>query len=152
MTLPPSPAAGRWSTLGKLHLPRTLLSADFIVSMPKLKTHHWAGVTWPMKNLFGVMPGIVYGWPKNVLHYAGIPQSILDINATVKPHLAIVDAVVGMEGDGPIMGTPKPLRMPRRRNQPARRRRHLRPSDEVESLRRGVFDCGVRRPRTDPRA
>ncbi|MEK6799056.1 MAG: DUF362 domain-containing protein [Planctomycetota bacterium] len=102
-------SAGRWSTLGKLHLPRTLLSADFIVSMPKLKTHHWAGVTCAMKNLFGVMPGIVYGWPKNVLHYAGIPQSILDINATVKPHLAIVDAVVGMEGDGPIMGTPKPL-------------------------------------------
>src|SRR5206468_4002818 len=56
--------------------------------------------------LFGVMPGVAYGWPKNVLHHAGIPASILDINAAVKPSLAIVDGVVGMEGDGPIMGTP----------------------------------------------
>ena len=94
------------SKLGKLVLPREIVRADFIVSLAKMKTHHWAGVTLAMKNMFGVMPGIVYGWPKNVLHWAGIPQSILDINATVKPHLAIVDGIVGMEGDGPIMGTP----------------------------------------------
>ncbi|MBI5863280.1 MAG: DUF362 domain-containing protein [Planctomycetes bacterium] len=100
---------GRWTSLSELHLPRTLLGADFIVSLPKLKTHHWAGVTCSMKNFFGVMPGIVYGWPKNVLHWHGIPQSILDINAAVRPHLAIVDGIVGMEGDGPIMGTPKPV-------------------------------------------
>jgi len=103
------PNAGRWTDLGPLYLPKTLLNVDWIVSVPKLKTHHWTGVTCAMKNLFGVMPGIVYGWPKNALHYAGINQSILDINATVKPDLAIVDAVVGMEGDGPIMGTPKQL-------------------------------------------
>jgi uncharacterized protein (DUF362 family) len=60
-----------------------------------------------MKNLFGVMPGVVYGWPKNVLHYAGIASSILDITAAVRPHLAIVDGIVAMEGDGPIMGTPR---------------------------------------------
>jgi uncharacterized protein (DUF362 family) len=101
--------AGQWTSLGPLYLPRTLLSADWVVSVPKLKTHHWAGVTCAMKNLFGVMPGVAYGWPKNVLHYQGINESILDINATVKPSCAIVDAVVGMEGDGPIMGTPKPV-------------------------------------------
>jgi uncharacterized protein (DUF362 family) len=103
------PNKGGWSKLGPLHLPKTLLSADIVVSMPKLKTHHWAGMTCGMKNLFGVMPGIAYGWPKNVLHYAGIAESILDINATVRPSLAIVDAIVCMEGDGPIMGTPKTL-------------------------------------------
>lgn len=101
--------AGGWTKLDRLFLPATVLSADIVVSMPKLKTHHWAGVTCSMKNFFGVMPGIVYGWPKNVLHFAGIPQSILDINATVRPSLAIVDGIVGMEGDGPIMGTPKPV-------------------------------------------
>ena len=88
-------------------LPVTLRRADLIVSMPKMKTHHWAGVTLSLKNLFGVMPGVCYGWPKNVLHHAGIPESILDIAATVRPHLAIVDGIVGMEGDGPIMGTPR---------------------------------------------
>ncbi len=101
------PNAGGWSKLPHLTLPVTLLEADFIVSLAKLKTHHWAGVTLSMKNLFGVMPGIYYGWPKNVLHWAGIPECILDLTATIRPHFAIVDGIVGMEGDGPIMGTPK---------------------------------------------
>jgi uncharacterized protein (DUF362 family) len=95
----------RFTNLPRLTLPAALKRADVVVSMPKLKTHHWAGVTLSMKNLFGVMPGVAYGWPKNVLHHAGIPGSILDINAAVRPHLAIVDGVIGMEGDGPIMGT-----------------------------------------------
>ena len=54
------------------------------------------------------LPGIAYGWPKNVLHQKGIQNSIIDINATVPFDLAIVDGVVGMEGDGPIRGTPRP--------------------------------------------
>src|ERR1019366_9143578 len=40
-----------------LWLPRTVLEADFLVSMPKIKTHHWSGVTLSMKNMFGVVPG-----------------------------------------------------------------------------------------------
>jgi uncharacterized protein (DUF362 family) len=98
--------SGKLSKLSALILPREVLRADFIVSLAKMKTHHWAGVTLSMKNMFGIMPGIVYGWPKNVLHWAGIHESIFDINATLKPHLAIVDGIVGMQGDGPIMGTP----------------------------------------------
>jgi uncharacterized protein (DUF362 family) len=95
------------TSLRELALPATLKRADLIVSLPKMKTHHWAGVTLSLKNFFGVMPGIVYGWPKNVLHHAGIGRSIIDIVAAVRPHLAIVDGIVGMEGDGPIMGTPR---------------------------------------------
>jgi uncharacterized protein (DUF362 family) len=99
--------AGRRSRLKKLYFPETLRTADWIVSMPKMKTHHWAGVTLSMKNLFGVMPGALYGWPKNILHWAGIHETIMDIYATLQPHLAIVDGIIGMEGDGPIMGDPK---------------------------------------------
>lgn len=95
------------TSLDELWLPQTLKKADLIVSMPKMKTHHWVGVTLSMKNLFGVMPGMCYGWPKNMLHTVGITESILDIVAGVRPHLAIVDGIVGMEGDGPIMGSPK---------------------------------------------
>lgn len=98
---------GGFSRLKTLTLPLTLRKVDWIVSMAKLKTHHWAGVTLSMKNLFGLMPGSFYGWPKNLLHHAGIENCILDINATVRPHFAIVDGVIGMEGDGPIMGAPK---------------------------------------------
>ena len=50
-----------------------------------MKTHHWAGVTLSLKNLFGTLPGRVYGWPKNILHWAGIERSILDIAGTVQP-------------------------------------------------------------------
>jgi uncharacterized protein (DUF362 family) len=93
--------------LGQIALPVEVLRSDFVVSLPKLKTHHWAAMTASMKNFFGVVPGAVYGWPKNILHFHGIDNSILDLNATVRPHLTIVDAVVAMEGDGPIMGTPR---------------------------------------------
>lgn len=102
-----SPNTGRKTKLKSFIFPATLEKVDWIVSMPKLKTHHWAGITASMKNLFGAVPGSFYGWPKNVLHNAGIIESIYDINATLKPHFAIVDGIVGMEGDGPIMGTPK---------------------------------------------
>ena len=98
----------RFTSLGGLKLPETVLDADLLVSMPKLKTHHWAGVTLSMKNMFGIVPGAVYGWPKNVLHWAGIDGSIVDINSALRlPRFAIVDGIVGMEGNGPIQGTPK---------------------------------------------
>ena len=98
-----------YSGLGHLWLPRTVLASDFIVSMPKVKTHHWAGVTLSMKNMFGIVPGCRYGWPKNVLHWAGIHESILDVCATVRPHFVIADGIIAMEGDGPLNGTPKAL-------------------------------------------
>jgi len=93
-----------FSSLRRVFLPVTVLEADYLVSMPKLKIHHWAGLTCGMKNLLGCMPGAVYGWPKNILHFAGIDESILDLSATLRPRLTIVDAVDCMEGDGPLMG------------------------------------------------
>jgi uncharacterized protein (DUF362 family) len=97
----------RASRLRELYLPKTYMGVDFVVSMAKLKTHHWAGVTLSMKNLFGIVPGACYGWPKNVLHWAGIDRAILDINAAARPDFAIVDGIVGMEGNGPTQGQSK---------------------------------------------
>ena len=92
--------------LRELYLPETVLDADLLISMPKLKTHHWAGVTLSLKNMFGVVPGAIYGWPKNLLHWVGIGPSILDINAALEvPRFNIVDGIVGMQGNGPIQGT-----------------------------------------------
>jgi uncharacterized protein (DUF362 family) len=101
------PNAGRYTRFATLTFPVSLRQADWVVSLAKMKTHHWAGVTLSMKNLFGMMPGSYYGWPKNVLHQEGIEKCILDINTTLRPHFAIIDGIVGMEGDGPIMGTPR---------------------------------------------
>jgi uncharacterized protein (DUF362 family) len=97
---------GRYTNLKELLIPKIISDADIVVSVAKMKTHHWAGATLAMKNMFGIMPGSYYGWPKNVLHHEGIPNAILDINTTVKADLAIIDGIVGMEGDGPIMGDP----------------------------------------------
>ncbi|HUJ82499.1 MAG TPA: DUF362 domain-containing protein [Candidatus Acidoferrales bacterium] len=97
----------RASRLRELYFPKTVRGVDFLVSLPKLKTHHWAGVTLSLKNMFGVIPGSCYGWPKNILHWAGIDRAILDINAAVRPDFAIVDGIIGMEGNGPIQGVSK---------------------------------------------
>jgi uncharacterized protein (DUF362 family) len=100
------PLRSSFTALGSLYLPHSVLDADLLVSMPKLKTHKWAGATLSMKNLFGIVPGSLYGWPKNVLHWHGISESIIDINAALPmDRFNIVDGVVGMEGNGPIQGT-----------------------------------------------
>lgn len=101
--------AGRTSPLEGFYFPQAIVEADLVVTMPKLKTHHWVGMTCSLKNLYGVLPGIKYGWPKNVLHHAGIPQTVFDINASLPKTISIVDGIVAMEGDGPIMGSAKPL-------------------------------------------
>lgn len=103
-----TPVRSSYTSFKQLYLPETLFNADLLVSMPKLKTHHWAGVTLSMKNLFGIIPGTVYGWPKNILHWQGIDNSILDINSSLSlPQFAIVDGIVGMEGNGPLQGQAK---------------------------------------------
>jgi len=100
-----APTRANFTGLDHLWLPQTVLTSDFIVSMPKVKTHHWAGVTLSMKNMFGVVPGTKYGWPKNILHWQGIHRSILDICATVPIHFVIADGILAMEGNGPLHGT-----------------------------------------------
>jgi uncharacterized protein (DUF362 family) len=55
--------------------------------------------------MFGIVPGSVYGWPKNVLHWHGVGASIIDVNAALTmPRFNIVDGIIGMEGNGPIQG------------------------------------------------
>jgi uncharacterized protein (DUF362 family) len=96
-----------FSTLSSLYLPQTVLNADLLVSLPKMKTHHWAGATLSMKNLFGIVPGSVYGWPKNVLHWAGIDESIADLHSLFPRQFCLVDGIDAMEGNGPILGSRK---------------------------------------------
>jgi uncharacterized protein (DUF362 family) len=96
------------SRLKSLYLPQTVLSCDLLVSLPKMKTHHWTGATLGMKNLFGLVPGGIYGWPKNVLHWAGIPECIADLHGLFPRRFTLVDGIVGMDGNGPIQGKPKP--------------------------------------------
>jgi uncharacterized protein (DUF362 family) len=94
----------RATLLKEIAVPETIATADVVISVPKLKTHKLAGITLSLKNMFGAVPGMVYGWPKNTLHWNGIPLSVCEINGAIKTHYAVVDGVVGMEGHGPVMG------------------------------------------------
>jgi uncharacterized protein (DUF362 family) len=98
---------GPFAGAGEIHLARTALAADLVVSVARMKTHHWAGVTLSMKNLFGVVPGALYGWPKNYLHQVGIAASVAGLYRVFPRSFGIVDGIVGMEGNGPIQGRPR---------------------------------------------
>lgn len=101
------PLHSPFSKLQGLHLPVTALDCDLLVTIPKMKTHHWTGATLSMKNLFGVVPGGVYGWPKNILHWAGIDECIADLHTLFPSQFCLVDGIEAMEGNGPILGTLK---------------------------------------------
>jgi uncharacterized protein (DUF362 family) len=92
-----------------LFYPAIVRQVDVVVSLPKMKVHHWAGVTLSMKNMIGAMPGHVYGWPRNFFHMRDLHNAVLDLNLTRMADYAIVDGIVGLEGDGPVRGTPVDL-------------------------------------------
>jgi len=78
----------------KVKIAQTVLESDVIVSVPVMKTHIRSAVTLSLKNMKGVMPGA----EKRKTHQLGLEQAISDLNAVVKPHFAVVDGLVGMEG------------------------------------------------------
>ena len=64
---------------------------------------------WSFHDMFGVVPGARYGWPKNLLHWKGIQESDLDLCATVPVDFVIADGIVTTEGNGPLNGSARPL-------------------------------------------
>ena len=90
-------------TTGKI-----VLEADVIINVPVIKTHSETLASICLKNL---ALGIAQKWEKKVLHRAGLHASIADVYANIKPHFNVVDALVGVEGNGPNVpkGRPKPL-------------------------------------------
>lgn len=103
------PNAGNATGLSELYLAATAYHADVLVSVPKMKTHHWAGVSLAMKGMFGIMPAAVYGWPRNRFHRHDPHHAVFDFNRTRSPDYCIIDGVMAMEGNGPIQGTPREM-------------------------------------------
>jgi uncharacterized protein (DUF362 family)/Pyruvate/2-oxoacid:ferredoxin oxidoreductase delta subunit len=98
-------------TFRQLELAQDILDAEVIINLPKLKTHGMMGLTCGVKNLFGA----VVGMRKPALHLqAGADKSLfalmlLELADHIRPALTIVDAIVGMEGNGPGSGDPVPI-------------------------------------------
>ena len=81
---------------------------DVIINFAKLKTHGMMGITACVKNLFGTIPGTIK--PEYHLRFPTeekFADMLIDLNEYFKPSLNLVDAVIGMEGNGPGSGDPK---------------------------------------------
>jgi uncharacterized protein (DUF362 family)/ferredoxin len=94
----------------RLALARAVSEADVLITLPKLKTHAQMGFTCALKNQFG----LIVGTEKSLWHYRlqdrdWLAALMIDINQLARPALAIVDAVVGMEGAGPSGGSPRAI-------------------------------------------
>ncbi len=95
-------------TFHKLEVARDILDAEVVINLPKLKTHQMMGMTCAVKNMFGAVVGL----RKPRLHLqAGTDKAffalmLLELCELLAPPLTIVDAIVGMEGEGPGSGDP----------------------------------------------
>jgi uncharacterized protein (DUF362 family) len=87
--------------LKSITVPR-LVTESAVISAAKLKTHVNTGVTLGMKNMFGLLPDKF----KGKYHMKGISKVVVDINTVLHPAITVIDGFVGMEGNGPIDGTP----------------------------------------------
>jgi len=104
----------------QLYMPELLLADDVVfISAAKLKCHGHTHATLAMKNLMGLPPAERYSVPSGdwredwrfAIHYRGLSQAIVDLNLVRPIDFAVVDGMIGMEGDGPIEGTPVELDM-----------------------------------------
>lgn len=86
----------------KIRLPKTVLEAPYFINVPKLKTHENTVITVALKNLYGLLPEK----SKAALYHPILDEIIPLINLAVRQDLIVVDGIIGMEGRGPIVGTP----------------------------------------------
>ncbi|MGE5543675.1 MAG: DUF362 domain-containing protein, partial [Bacillota bacterium] len=99
------PVTGRFLT--ELEVARPVVEADVIINLPKLKTHSATLYTGAVKNMFGSVPG-----SRKADYHSQAPSArdfsrlLVDIIQCIAPQLSIVDGVVGMEGNGPGVGSP----------------------------------------------
>ena len=92
----------------EFELLRPVLQADFIINLPKMKSHVMTGMTAATKNLFGCIPGLKKAeWHTRFPDKERFGHMLIDLLETVQPDMAVLDAIVGMEGDGPAGGEPR---------------------------------------------
>jgi uncharacterized protein (DUF362 family)/Pyruvate/2-oxoacid:ferredoxin oxidoreductase delta subunit len=90
----------------KLYVSKAVMDADVIISLPKLKTHELTYYTGAVKNMFGALPLKARKETHLLAERKLFGEAVIDLYSVTKPHLAVMDAVVGMQGNGPSHGTP----------------------------------------------
>lgn len=97
------PIKGDLKALKGVKIPRTFLKADFLVNLPVMKTHSITTVSLGMKNMLGILPD------KKSSYHSKLSEAINDIHRIRKPDMTIMDGLIGMDGEGPISGSPKKM-------------------------------------------
>jgi len=96
--------------LKKIEILKPLIDADLIINLPKLKSHGQMSYTGAVKNMFGAVPGAKKAeYHMRMAQYDHFANAMIDIFLSTKPKLSIMDAVVGMEGNGPSAGNPRKI-------------------------------------------
>lgn len=103
-------------SLGRVAVSGLVTHADRVISIAVAKTHRWAYLTLALKNFIGTTPLARYGWngtsetTRVLLHRDdatphGFGRLLVDLAATARPDLSIVDLSIGMEANGPSQST-----------------------------------------------
>lgn len=94
----------------KLVIAKGVIEADGLISLSKLKTHALVRLTGAVKNQFGCIPGILKAeYHVKLADPYDFASMLVDINTSIRPRLYVMDAVMGMEGNGPHSGQPRQL-------------------------------------------
>ena len=94
--------------LSKVHISPFVLDSDFLINLPKMKTHSFMAFTGAIKNMYGIIPyGLRCNYHREYSKSEFFGQMLVDIFSCVPPHLNIMDAIYAMEGEGPSAGSPK---------------------------------------------
>jgi uncharacterized protein (DUF362 family)/NAD-dependent dihydropyrimidine dehydrogenase PreA subunit len=102
---------GESCTFRRFELAKAVLDTDVVINLPKVKTHAQTLLTLGVKNTFGCIPGMRKAqWHfKAGINHAYFAGMLAELCQIVKPALTIVDGIIGMEGEGPGNGEPRPL-------------------------------------------
>lgn len=96
--------------LKRVAIVKALADADLIINLPKLKTHGQMVYTGAVKNMFGAVPGELKAeYHFRMSEYDDFADALIDIFLSIKPALNIMDAITGMDGEGPTAGEPKDI-------------------------------------------
>lgn len=97
-------------SLRVLTLNRSFAGPPVLLNLPKFKTHLFARLTGAVKNLYGAVSGVMKAaYHTRLKDPRAFALLLLDLADYLQPRLTVVDAVVGMEGDGPTWGRPRPV-------------------------------------------
>ena len=94
------------------HIAKPIFDVDFVINVPKIKTHGLTVFTCAIKNMYGSVPGLTkLNYHKQAPKPSDFSSLVVDIFELSKPHLNVIDGVIGMDGSGPSGGNPKELGM-----------------------------------------